>query len=47
MCERRDRDADRVDVVAVADLYQRAQRRDADLQAADPLVLERRFGVAF
>ena len=33
--------ADRIDVVAVADLDQSAERRDADLQAADPLVLER------
>src|SRR5947199_250625 len=42
--QRMHRDADRVDVIAVADLHQGAQRRDADLQPADPRVLKRGVG---
>ena len=34
---------DRIDVVAVANLDQRAERRDTDLQATDALVFERRL----
>ncbi len=44
MGQGRHRDADRIDVVAVADLHQGAQARDPDLQTADPLVFQRRFG---
>jgi hypothetical protein len=35
---------DRIEVVAVADLHERAQCRNAQLQAADPLVLKRGLG---
>src|SRR5579864_1793829 len=44
MGQLRHRDADRVDVVAVAHLHYRADRRDADLQSTDLLVLQRVFG---
>jgi hypothetical protein len=43
MGQRRHRDADRVDVIAVADLHKGAQRCDADLQPAEALVFQRRL----
>ena len=42
--QRRHRPGDRIEVVAVADLHQRAQCHDTKLQPADPLVLERGLG---
>ena len=44
MGQGRHHDADRADVVAIADLHQRAQRCDADLQGAEPLVFQSHFG---